>query len=127
MQHATAQDLKSDEIKRQFDQLDVGLNAHLNDENFVATGVPDMLYEEDFEDDHIDCPEPYDPDTTTGNIEEDSNIYDEYLGAELYIDIGPDGSTRKGTIKKDSRWKMGGQMILPLISLFSLRSNNSMM
>ena len=62
MQHVTVQDLKSDDIKRQFDQLDVGLEACLNDENFVATGVPDMLYKEDFEDDHIDCPEPYDPD-----------------------------------------------------------------
>ena len=59
-----------------------------------------MLYKEDFEDDHIDCPEPYDLDTTTGNIEEDSNVYDEYLGAELYIGIDPNGSPRKGTIKK---------------------------
>ena len=59
-----------------------------------------MLYEEDFEDDHIDCPEPYDPDATAGNIEEDSNVYGKYLGAELYFDIGPNGSPRKGTVKK---------------------------
>ena len=100
VQHATAQDLKSDDIKRQFDQLDTGLKACLNDENFVATGAPDMLYEEDFEDDHINCPEPYDPDATAGDIEEDSNVYDEYLGAKLYFEIGPSGSPRKGTIKK---------------------------
>ena len=100
MQHVTAQDLKSDDIKEQFDQLDIGLKAHLNNENFVATGVPDMLYEEDSEDDHIDCPEPYDLDATAGNIEEDSNTYDEYLWAELYFDIGPNSSPRKGTVKK---------------------------
>ena len=100
VQHVTAQDLKSDDIKRQFDQLDAALKARLNDENFVGTGTPDMLYKEDSKDDHIDCPEPYDPDTTAGDIEEDSNIYDKYLGAKLYFDIGPDGSTRKGTIKK---------------------------
>ena len=70
-----------------------------------------MLYEEDLEDDDIDCPEPYDPDTTTGNIEEDSNVYDENLGAELYFEIGPDGSPRKGTIKKrlkgEDGWPIG--------------------
>ena len=66
----------------------------------MATGAPDTLYKEDFKDDHINCPEPYDPDTTTGDIEEESNVYDEYLGAELYFEIGPDGSPRKGTIKK---------------------------
>ena len=100
VQHVTAQDLKSDDIKRQFDQLDTGLKACLNDENFVATGAPDMLYEEDFEDDDIDCPEPHDLDATAGDIEEDSHVYDEYLGAKLYFKIGRDGSPRKGTVKK---------------------------
>ena len=70
-----------------------------------------MLYEEDLEDNHIDCPEPYDPDAIAGNIEEHSNVYDKYLGAELYIDIGPDGSPRKGTVKKrlkgEDRWPIG--------------------
>ena len=59
-----------------------------------------MLYEEDFKDDDIDCPEPYDPDATAGDIEEDNNVYDEYLGAKLYFEIVPDGSPRMGTIKK---------------------------
>ena len=70
-----------------------------------------MLNKEHFEDDHIDCPEPYDLDATAGNIEEDSNVYDEYLGAELYFDIGPDSSPRKGTIKKrlkgEDGWPIG--------------------
>ena len=69
-----------------------------------------MLYKEDFEDDHIDCPEPYEPDATAGDIEEDSNVYEEYLGAELYFEIGPDGSPRKGTIKKRLKGE-GGQPI----------------
>ena len=107
VQHATAQYLKSDDIRRQFDQLDAGLEACLNNETFVATGAPDMLYEEDFKDDDINCPEPYDLDTAADNIEEDSNVYDEYLGAKLYFEIGPDGSPRKGTAKKTLKGEDG--------------------
>ena len=59
-----------------------------------------MLYEEDLEQDYIDNPRPYDPDATAGDVEEDTNVFDEYLGAELYFDVGPDGSPRKGTVKK---------------------------
>ena len=50
--------------------------------------------------DYPDVPNPYDPSATSSDIEEDSNIFDEYLGAELIFDIGPDGSPRKGTVTK---------------------------
>ena len=72
----------------------------LNDENFISAGIPDMLYEEDMEVDYIDSPELYNPSAMAGDIEEEANVYDKYLRAELYIDIGPDGDPRKGTIKK---------------------------
>ena len=34
-----------------------------------------------------------------GDVKEDTNVFDEYLGAELYFDVGPDGSP-KGMVKK---------------------------
>ena len=40
-----------------------------------------MLYEEDLEPDYIDNPQPYDPEATAGDVEEDTNVFDEYLGA----------------------------------------------
>ena len=95
-----AQDMKSDDICHQFESLDASLTEWLNDENFISGGIPDMLYEEDMEADYIDSPEPYDPSATAGDIEEEANIYDEYLGAELYFDVSPNGGPRKGTIKK---------------------------
>ena len=82
----------------------------LNDENFISVGIPDMLYEEDMEADYIDSPEPYDPSATAGNIEEEGNVYDEYLGTELYFDISPDSGPRKGTIKKCLKGKMVAQL-----------------
>ena len=57
-----------------------------------------MLYEEDLEPDYIDNPRQYDPEAMVGNVKEDTNVFDEYLGAELYFDIGPDGSPRKGMV-----------------------------
>eukprot|EP00957_Ditylum_brightwellii_P028430 2146733-Ditylum_brightwellii.AAC.1 len=48
----------------------------------------------------IDNPLPYDPRSLVGSIEEDTNMFDEYLGAELIFDPGPDGSLRKGTVLK---------------------------
>ena len=82
-----------------------------------------MLYEEDFEDDHIDFPGPYDPDATARNIEEDSNIYDEYLGAELYFDIGPDGSPERGLSRKDSRGKTGGPLAMATTTHSSIQGS----
>eukprot|EP00957_Ditylum_brightwellii_P095003 7234977-Ditylum_brightwellii.AAC.1 len=48
----------------------------------------------------IDNPLPYDPSSLVGNIKEDTNMFDEYLGAELILDPGPGGSLRKGTVLK---------------------------
>eukprot|EP00957_Ditylum_brightwellii_P192738 14675756-Ditylum_brightwellii.AAC.1 len=65
-----------------------------------------MLYEEDIEgemdeaNEGIDNPFQYDPSSLVGNIEEDTNMFDGYLGAELILDPGPDGSLRKGTVLK---------------------------
>eukprot|EP00957_Ditylum_brightwellii_P192252 14635015-Ditylum_brightwellii.AAC.1 len=65
-----------------------------------------MLYEEDIEgqkdevNEGIDNPLPYDPNSIVGNIEEDTNMFDEYLGAELILDPGPDRSLRKRTVSK---------------------------
>ena len=107
VQHVTAQDMKSDDIHRQFESLDALLIERLNDENFVSTGIPNMLYEEDMEADYIDSPELYDPSAMAGDIEEEANVYDEYLGAELYFNIGPDGDPRKGTIRKHLKGEDG--------------------
>ena len=100
VQHITSQDLKSEDIRHQFELLDQRLNKRLDDQNFVSPDAPNMLYEEGLEPDYINNPQPYDPEAMSGNVEEDTNIFDEYLGAELYFDIGPDGSLQKGTVKK---------------------------
>eukprot|EP00957_Ditylum_brightwellii_P195017 14858873-Ditylum_brightwellii.AAC.1 len=65
-----------------------------------------MLYEEDIEDEMdevnggVDNPLPYDPNSLVGDIEEGTNVFDEYIGVELILDSGPDGSQRKGTVIK---------------------------
>eukprot|EP00957_Ditylum_brightwellii_P166400 12666749-Ditylum_brightwellii.AAC.1 len=65
-----------------------------------------MLYEEDIEgemdkvNEGIDNPFPYDSNSLVGDIEEGTNVFDEYLGAELILDPCPDGSQRKGTVIK---------------------------
>ena len=100
VQHVTAQDMKSDDIHCQFGSLDTSLTEQLNDENFISAGIPDMIYEDDMEADYTDSPEPYDPTATAGDIEEEANIYDKCLGAELYFDVSSNGGPRKGTIKK---------------------------
>ena len=97
VQHVTTQDMKSNDIHHQFESLDAAPIEWLDDENFVSVGQPDMLYEEDMEVDYVDSPEPYDLTAVAGDIEEGANIYDEYLGAELYFDISPNGGLRKGT------------------------------
>ena len=100
VQHVTNQDLKSEDIRRQFELLDQRLNERLDDQNFVSPDALNMLYEEDLEPDYINNPQQYDPEATAGDVEEDTNVFNEYLGAELYFDVGPDGSLRKGTVKK---------------------------
>ena len=109
VQHVTAQDLKSDDIRQQFEKFDCSLGERLNDENFttLADGIPHMLHEEDLEGNYPDVPNPYDPSATSGDVEEDSNIFDKYLGAELIFDIGPDGSPRKGTVTKHLKGEDG--------------------
>eukprot|EP00957_Ditylum_brightwellii_P058548 4439717-Ditylum_brightwellii.AAC.1 len=72
-----------------------------------------MLYEEDIEDEMdevnegIDNPLPYDPNSLVGDIEEGTNVFDEYLGAELILDSGPDGSQRKDTVIKCHKGEAG--------------------
>ena len=50
VQHVTEQDLQSDDIHKQFEQLDSSLNECLSDHNFISSDAADMLYEEDLED-----------------------------------------------------------------------------
>ena len=102
-----AQDMKSDDIRHQFESLDESPTEWLNDENFISGGIPNMLYEEDMEVDYIDSPEPYDPSAIAGDIEEEVNVYDEYFGAELYFDVSPDDGPRKGTIRKHLKGEDG--------------------
>ena len=66
------QDLKSDDIRKQFEEFDCSLGEWLNNENFTmsADGIPHMPYEEDLEGDYPDAPNPYDPSATSGNIKE---------------------------------------------------------
>ena len=92
VQHITSQDLKSEDIHRQFELFDQKLNERLDDQNFIS---PDAL-----EPDYINNPQPYDPEVTAGDVKEDTNVFDEYLGAELYFDVGPHGSPQKGMVKK---------------------------
>ena len=54
-------------------------------------------------DEGIDNPEPIDESGLAGDIEEGTNVYDEYLGAKLILDVGPDGAPRKGTVVKRLR------------------------
>jgi len=78
--------------------MDAGIEEHLRDDNFVSE-APDMLYEEDIEDEFngvdegIDSPTPVDAGALAGDVEEDTNTFDEYLGAEMIIDAGPEGDT----------------------------------
>jgi len=62
-----------------------------------------MLYEEDIEDEFngvdegIDSPTPVvDTGVLAGDIKEDTNTFDEYLGAEMIIDAGPEGDILRG-------------------------------
>ena len=98
VQHVMAQDMKSNDIRHQFESLDAALMEQLDDENFISTGLPDMPYEEDMEADYMDSPEPYDLSAVAGDIEEEANIYDKYLGAELYFDVGPNGAPGRGQL-----------------------------
>ena len=58
-------------------------------------------------DEGIDNPEPINGSGLVGDIEEGTNIYDEYLGAELIFDVGPDGAPRKGTVVKQLKGEDG--------------------
>ena len=47
-QHITEQDLRSDDIHKQFEQLDSSLNECLSDHNFISSDATDMLYDGGF-------------------------------------------------------------------------------
>ena len=85
----------------------------MSDHNLISPDAANMLYEEDLEDqfnevdEGIDNPEPIDESGLAGNIEEGTNVYDEYLGAKLIFDVGPDGAPRKGTVVKRLRGEDG--------------------
>ena len=102
-----AHDMKHDDICCQLKNLDASLTEWLDDENFVSAGIPNMLYEEDIEVDYIDSLEPYDPSAIAGDIEEEANVYNDYLGAELYFDVGPNGGPWKGTVRKHLKGEDG--------------------
>ena len=42
--HVTSQDIKSEDIRRQFELLDPRLNERLDDQNFISPDAPNMLY-----------------------------------------------------------------------------------
>ena len=71
-----------------------------------------MLYEEDFEDNHIDCPEPYDPDAIAGNFEEHSNVYDNIWGLSSTLTLAQMAAPERGLSRKDSRGKTDGQLAM---------------
>ena len=54
VQHIMTQDMKSDDIRHKFENLDASLTEWLDDENFIPAGIPDMHSEEDMEADYID-------------------------------------------------------------------------
>ena len=91
VQHVTEQDLQSGDIHKQFKQLVSSLNECLSDHNFISSDAADMLYEEDLEDqfnevdEGIDNPELIGESGLVGNIEEGTNVYDEYFGAKLIL------------------------------------------
>ena len=112
VQHPTAEEMKSGDVKKQFEAMNKGIEERLNDANFVNE-APGMLYEEDIEDEFgevdegIDNPLPVDPSALAGDVEEDPNTFDEYLGAELILDAGPEGSPLRGRVIKRAKGEDG--------------------
>eukprot|EP00957_Ditylum_brightwellii_P013491 1017861-Ditylum_brightwellii.AAC.1 len=113
VQHTTEAEIKADEIREQSIALDEKINECLSSTNFVQHGLSDMLYEEDIDEEvsdineSIDNPLPIEPDALVGNLEESTDTFDEYLGAELVLDPGPERTSRRGTVVKREKGEDG--------------------
>ena len=110
VQHVTDDELKTVETRQIFDELDKSIDEKLDDTKHLVQNPSDIdiLFEEDFdeEDEGIDNPEPFQPELVAGDVDtEDQEVstYDQYIGAELILDAGPEGSPRRGTVVKRAR------------------------
>ena len=76
-------------------------------------GIPDMLYEEDMEADYIDLPRNHMIQVpTAGDIEEEGNVYDEYLGDRVCIltsvlTVAPEKGDHKEVLKGEDGCTIG--------------------
>ena len=101
VQHATDIELQTDAVKQRFQALDQSLSDVINDDNFQIQ-QPNMLYEEDIASGLEEPPEPVEEDSLIGDIEE-SDTFDQYIGAQLYFDTGPEGGPRRGRVIKRAK------------------------
>ena len=116
VQHVTENDLKVDEIRRQFDKLDELIEERCDPTNSqVREDVP-SFYEEDkaiWDDflgeanEAIDEPEPMEPEAVTPDLEEETDIYDGYIGSELLMETGEEGAPLKGVVIKRAKGEDG--------------------
>ena len=117
VQHVTDDELKKDEVRQTFDELDGSINKELDDTKYLMKNPSDIgiLFEEDLDDtdEGIDNPEPVKPELRAGDVDTQTNeesSYDQYIGAELILEAGPEGSPRRGTVVKRAR-NIDGELI----------------
>ena len=117
VQHVTEVELKTNQIFDLFQQLDKSLQTKLSDKNFTVKLKPGTIYEADHDDtdpsfkevdEGIDEPTPIDPNAIIGDMEEDGqDTFDQYLGAEVITEIGPEGGPRRGRVIKRAKGEDG--------------------
>jgi len=125
VQHVTESQIGTDAVRKRFDDLDKSILERLNvKERDKAEPFGQFFDDEDIwfnqEDEGIDRPIPIDPDLAAGDNEEngdkDNTTYDPYIGAEIILDTGAEGSPRRGTVVKRARGQDG--------KLKGIRNNN---
>ena len=108
VQHVTESDMKTEDTRARFTEFDENIKERLRVDGHVQEGAPEMLYEEDVDVDDefdefnegIDQPVPMHGTFINDSEEDSGGTYDEYIGAELIVDMGPEGSPLKGTVVK---------------------------
>ena len=111
VQHVTEAELQTERVQETFKSLDNGIDTHIVDLQPLHKQGADMLYSEDSDDPFLDddddgTPEAYNRDLLSGDNEETedtSTTYDPYIGAEIILETGAEGSTRRGTVIKRAR------------------------
>ena len=110
VQHVTDEDLKAEETRKTFDELDISIESKLDDSKYLMRNprMTDILFEEDIDEEFegIDLPEPVQPRLQAGDVDSQSceeSSYDQYVGAELILEPGPEGNPRRGTVLKRAR------------------------